>query len=65
MKYLLQCAYWTLNAEPEGLHCPRIYTFIHRIICWKQIINRNTWTTLMIEIQGKRILAYNKGKYEV
>jgi len=54
--------------EPDGFHFPGIYNFIQRTVCLKQIEYQPRHlesTQISIEIQGRRILAYNEGINEV
>ena len=55
-------------AEHDGFHCAGIYTFVQRTVCLEQIEYQSRHlesTQISIEMQGRRILAYNKGINEV
>ena len=56
------------KTEHEGFHCPGIYGFVQKTICFEQIEYQPRHldnTQISIEIQRRMILAYNEGINEV
>ena len=64
--FIIPIGLWV--TEPEGFHCPEIYTFVQRTICFEQIEYQPRHldnTQINIKTQGRMILAYNEGINEV
>jgi len=56
------------RTEHEGFHCPGIYGFVQRTICFEQIEYQPRHldnTQINIKTQGRMILVYNEGINEV